>query len=149
MKRVWAWPGGLGALDVEVYDNGLLTAAHDDCFYGLIYGCVHFLMWNIGRHIDKVAGPGFLDVLQLIAPAETGSAADDVEDGFQFAVMMRAGAGGGLHYYCSSPELARPGAGMCDRSFAGHAGSLRRVGVKLARSDDFDAVVFPIGHMGY
>jgi hypothetical protein len=80
--------GGLGAFDIEIDDDGFLSAADDDGFDGLVAARVEFLLLDVGRDVDEVAGAGFVHKFEVLTPAEAGAATDDVEDGFEFAVMM-------------------------------------------------------------
>ena len=85
---------GLG--DVQIYYDGFLAAADYDGFDGLVGAGVHFLMGYVGRDIDEIAGAGFFGEFEMVAPAEEGVAFHDVEDGFDCAMMVRGGAGGGF-----------------------------------------------------
>jgi hypothetical protein len=149
VKRVRPWPGRLRAFDIQIYNHWLLAAPDDYGFHRLIYRRIHFLMRNPRRHVDEIPRAGFLDVFQAVAPTEAGTAADDVEDRLHLSMMMGAGACRGLYHYCSRPQFARSGAGVSDGRCPGHAGSLGSVRVQLARADDADAVVFPVGHKSY
>ena len=60
-------------------------------------------MRHEGRHVDEIARAGFLDELQVIAPAEAGAPANDVENRLELTMMMRAGAGRGLDRNGSRP----------------------------------------------
>src|SRR5271170_8353928 len=102
-------------------------------------------MRDVGRDVDEIAGAGFVDEFEAGAPAETGAAADDVDYGFDFAVVVRAGFGVGMDDDGASPEFLRAGAGVGDGCGTGHAGSLRSVGVEIVGADDAQAVVLPVG----
>jgi hypothetical protein len=53
-------------------------------------------MREVGRDVDEVSRAGFIDELQIVSPVKAGAAADYVDEGFEFAVMMRTGPGVGL-----------------------------------------------------
>ncbi len=137
-----------GAFHLQVDHDRVLTAAHDDAFAGLVVFGVYFLMRHPGRDEDEVAGAGFAGEFEAVAPAHAGAAADDVEDGYEFAVVVWTGFGVGLDHYGAGPESGRAGSGIGDGGGARHAGSLRGVGIELARADDFDSVVFPVFGFG-
>ncbi len=81
----------------------------------------------------------------MISPAKAGAAADHVDHGFKFAMMMRAGLRVGMHYYGSRPELLRADFGVGDGFGANHTRRLGRVGVEFAAANDTQAVSFPVG----
>jgi hypothetical protein len=93
----------------------------------------------------KSPGSGLIDKFEIIAPAEAGAATYDVNDGFEFAVMVRAGFGLRMDNHCASPKFLRADLGVGDRFGASHAGSLRSVGVKLPGTHDADSVTLPVG----
>src|SRR5277367_6921965 len=105
-------------------------------------------MGHVGRDVDEIAGAGFVDEFEASAPAETGAAANDVDYGFDFAVVMRAGFGVGMDDDGAGPEFLRADAGVGDGFGAGHAGGLRGVGVEIVGADDAEAVEFPVGLAG-
>jgi len=59
------WP--LDRLDVEIDDNRLVVAAHQDAFERLLGRSVNLLVWHIRRHEDEVARTGFGDVFEMVA----------------------------------------------------------------------------------
>ena len=99
---------GLGAFDIEIDDDRFLTAADDNGFDGLVAAGVEFLVRDVGRGVDEIAGAGFVDEFEVLAPAEAGAAADDVENGFEFAVMVRAGARVGMNDDGAGPSFCAP-----------------------------------------
>src|SRR5277367_3177079 len=105
-------------------------------------------MRDVGRDVDEIAGAGFVDEFQAGAPAETGAAAHDVDNGFDFAVVVRAGFGVGMDDDGAGPKFLRAGASVRDGLGAGHAGGLRRVGVEVVGADDAQAVGLPVGLAG-
>ena len=132
--------------DVQIDDNRFLPTAYHDGFNGLIRARVHFLMGNVRRNVDEVAGSGFFGEFEVVAPSHAGTALYDIENGFELAVMVRGGAGIGLDNHRSRPEFAGAGARVCDGGGTRHAGCLRCVGVKFARAHHANAVGFPVGH---
>ena len=82
--------------DSQVYDDGFLIAAHDHAGQRLAGTGVDFLMRDERRHEDKIPRTGLREKLQSLSPAHPRSAADDIDDAFQFAVMVRRGFGVGI-----------------------------------------------------
>ena len=74
--------------------------------------------------------------------------ADDVDDAFELAVMMRAGLGVGMDRHRAGPDLLRAGARQIDGSRPRHAGRLGGVGVELVARDDLDAMLLPVDRSG-
>src|SRR5271156_7182474 len=102
-------------------------------------------MGDVGRDVDEIAGAGFVNEFQAGAPAKTGASADDVDYGFDFAVVVRAGFGVGMDHDGAGPEFLCADASVGDGFGAGHAGSLRGVGVEVVGADDAEAVGLPVG----
>src|ERR1700693_6539833 len=92
-----AGAGWLGALEVKIHHDRILTAAYHDRFARLVGESVDLLMRHVGRNVDEVARPGLAAEFQALSPSHAGSAANYVENGLQFAVVMRPGLGVGLH----------------------------------------------------
>ena len=138
MERVWLGgaAGVFGAGNIEVDDDGFLAAADYDGFDGLVGAGVELLVRDVGRHVDKITGAGFVYEFEVVAPAKAGAAADNVDDGFEFAVMVRAGFGVGVDDDGAGPEFLCASLGMGDGFGARHARSLGGVGVELAVADD-------------
>jgi DNA/RNA non-specific endonuclease len=136
--------GGLRALDLKIDDDGILAAPHHDSLAWFVGKCVDLLVRYIRRHIDEIARAGLAAEFQAISPSHARTAANDVEDGFQFAVVMRAGLRVRLNYDRACPELVRSGSGVGDGGGTSHAGCLGRICVQVARRHDFDAVVLPV-----
>src|SRR6202165_1818685 len=101
-------------------------------------------MREVGRGGDEVAGAGFGDELELVAPAHARLAADDVDHALDRAVMMGAGLGLGMDDDRAGPESFGAGAGVGDGGGAVHARRLRGGDVELVGMDDAHAVVFPL-----
>ena len=144
MKWVGAGLAGLGTDDVEVHYDRLLAAADHYGLNRFIGTRVHFLMGNVRRNVDEIAGSGFFDVFEALAPTEAGTAMNDVENRFELAVMVGGGAGGGFHSHGAGPQLAGARAGVGNGRGPSHPRRLGRVRVQLTRADDADPVLFPI-----
>src|SRR6185503_17358080 len=91
--------------DVEIHDDRFLTAAHEHARERLIVVRVDLLVRNVWRHVDEVAGAGFRDELELIAPAHPRLSADDVDHAFHRAVMVRAGFRLRMDHHGAGPQL--------------------------------------------
>src|ERR1700733_11217388 len=141
---LWSVGSVLGTGDVEVDDNGLLAAAHDHGLYRLVFARVKLLVGNVGRDVDEVSGPCFVNEFQLVSPAKAGAAAYDVDYSFEFAMMMRSGLRIGMNHHGSGPQFLRANFGMGDGFGASHAGRLRGIGVEFAGADNTQAVIFPV-----
>src|SRR3989454_10252584 len=97
------------------------------------------------RDVDEVAGAGFGDELELVAPAHARLAADYIDDALDRAVMVGAGLGLGVDDDGAGPEFLGAGAGVGDGGGAVHARGLRGVDVELVGVDDAHAVELPLG----
>ncbi len=142
--RAAARANRLGSFEVEIDYDGVLTAADDDGFTGLVGVRVDLLVRDVWGHVNEIAGPGFTGEFQVVAPSHAGATANDVEDRFEFAVMMRPGFGVGLDDDGACPQFARARSSVGDGGCASHSGSLGSIGVQIARCDDFDAVMLPV-----
>jgi hypothetical protein len=150
MERIGLRGGGIGlrAGDVKVDHHWFLSAADDDSFYGLVFPGVKSLVRDVGRDIHEIAGAGFVDEFEAGAPAEAGASAHDVDYRLDFAVVVRASFGVGMDDHRAGPKFLCADASMGDGFGAGHAGSLRRVGVEVVGANDAQAVGFPVGRAG-
>jgi hypothetical protein len=106
---------------------------------------VEFLVRDVGRNVDEIAGAGFVDEFETVAPTETGAAAYDINDGFEFAVVVRAGFRVGVDNDRAGPKFLGANFRMRDGFGAGHTRCLRGVGVELTGANDADAVMLPVG----
>ena len=136
--------GRLDRRNLEVHHDGFLAASHKDTFERLISVGVDLLVRNLGRDIDEVAGAGFSDKLETVAPTHASAAFDNVDDTLELAVMMRPGFGVGMDGYRARPEFQRPGSRVSDGSSAIHAGRLRRVRIEFTCVNDTNSVMLPI-----
>ena len=100
-------------------------------------------MRHVRRHVDEIAGAGFGNKLQLVAPAHARLAADHINHAFHRAVMMRAGLGLGMNHHGSRPQFFRAGRRMGNRRGAVHARCLRSIGVQFVAMHHAYAVKFP------
>ena len=146
MKRLAGSAGarGLGSFQVQIYDDRILTASYHHRFARFVDPGVDFLVRHIRRHVNEISRTGFLAEFQSIAPPHARAAAHDVEDRFEFAVMVRSGLGIGIYDDRTGPQFASACARVRDGRFPGHARSLGSVRVERADSDDFDSLLFPI-----
>jgi hypothetical protein len=128
------------------HHNRLLPAAHHHALDRILGIRIDFLVRDVRRNENEVAGSGFLHKFQALAPAESRAPFHYIKNRFEIAVMMRAGLGVRLHHYCSGPKFVRARAGVIDSCGARHAGSLRGIRIQLARAHYADAVLFPIRH---
>src|SRR6266480_7953483 len=131
--------------NIQVHHHGLLTAAAQDAGERLGVARVYFLMRDVGRDVDEVAGAGFGHELELVAPAHAGLAAHHVDHALYRAVMVGAGLGLGVDDDGAGPEFLGAGARVGDGGGAVHARGLRGVDVELVGVDDAHAVVLPLG----
>ena len=150
MKRV-----GLGRLrrifgtgNIQIDDDRFLPASDDDGFDGFVGAGVEFLVGNVRRNVDEIAWAGFVHEFEVISPAEAGAAANDINYGFEFAMVVRTGLGVGMDDDGAGPKFLRADFGVGDGFGAGHSGSLRGVRIELAAADDAETVRFPVGRFG-
>ncbi len=69
-------------------------------------------MRNIRRNVDKISRSGFVDKFKMIAPAKAGAAANDINNSFEFAMMVWARLRIGMNNDRSGPELTRTNASV-------------------------------------
>jgi hypothetical protein len=74
----------LGRLNLQINDNRILTAADKDTSEILGIARVDLLMGYEWRYVNAIAWPCLGDKLEVFAPSHTCTAADDVNDAFQF-----------------------------------------------------------------
>ena len=48
------------ALDIQIHYNGILPASHNHGLTRNIWVGIDFLMWDVGRHVNEVAGIGLI-----------------------------------------------------------------------------------------
>src|SRR6185312_12665573 len=136
--------GLFGAGDIEIDDDWVLSAAHDNSLDRFIGAGIEFLMRDKGWNVDEIARTRLGHKLQSRAPAKSRSSLYYEKHGFDFAMMVGAGSGVGLHDHRSRPQLLRTRGGGSNCSRARHARSLRRIQIEFARAHDSDAVLLPI-----
>src|ERR1700723_1627272 len=96
-------------------------------------------MGRKGRHIDKVSRPSLVYKLQVLSPAEAGASTHDIDDGFQFSMMVRTGFRVWMHDDRPRPKLLRAYPGVGNGLGAGHAGGLRRIAVEFPTAHNAQA----------
>ena len=138
--------GRLGTLYFEIYNDRFLSAANHHGLDRHIRSGIHFLMGHERRNVNEIARVRFDDVFQMLTPTESGTSTDDVQNRFEFAMMMRGRTSRGLNADRTRPELARARAGMRDCGGAGHPRGLRRVAVQLPGANHANTMLFPIRH---
>jgi len=131
-------------LDVEVDDHRILPTPQQDAFQRLIRSGVNFLVRYIGWHVDKIAWTRLGNIFEPIAPAHASAAFDDVNDTFDFAMMMGTGLGVGFYRDGSRPNFFGARRGGRDGSRPAHARGLRRVGIPFVDRNDAYAFGFPV-----
>ena len=97
----------LRALNVEIDDDWFLSASHNYGFYGFVDTSVHLLVRYEGRHVDEITRTSLGYELQTIAPPKSGPALDDVQHGFEFAMVMGTGLDVWLDHHGSGRGLTR------------------------------------------
>src|SRR5438552_16794343 len=97
--------GLLDHRDVEIDDDGLLAAAHDDAFERLGLARIDLLVRHEGRHPDEIAGPRFRGELEPLAPTHARFAFHNVDHALDRAVVMRSGFGVRLDVHRPGPDL--------------------------------------------
>lgn len=134
----------LNRLDARQVDgHGLGVAAHEDAFEDLVGTGVDLLVRHVGRHVYEVAGAGLGGELELLAPAHARAALEDVDDGLEVAVVVRARLGVGMDVHRPGPDLLRPHAREVDRRGAVHARRRVRIRIERPARDHAHAFVLP------
>ena len=131
--------GGFWSAHIQIDNNRILSVSHNYSFANLIWTCIDLLVRHVRWNVNKVPGPGFLGKFQLVAPAHSNSALDDVENSLQFSMVMRPGLGIGLNQHSTGPQSVCSSSRMGDGGSARHARCLWRIQIKLIRMNDFDS----------
>jgi len=113
-------------------------------FANLIWACIDLLVRYVRWNVDKVSRPSFLAEFQLVAPAHSSSALDDVENSLQFSMVMRPSLGIGLNQHRTGPQFACSSSRMGDGGSARHARCLWRIQIKFIPMNDFHSMLCPI-----
>src|SRR5215469_7343969 len=100
-------------------------------------------MRHVGRNKNKIARIRLSGKLQAFAPAHAGLAADNVNDAFQMAMVVRSGLRIWLDCHRAGPELLCAGAREVDRRLTIHAWRRWHVRIELIARDDANTIVFP------
>jgi hypothetical protein len=131
----------------QIDRDGFPIALHEHTLQLLVLARIDLLVRHPGGR-DEVAGLGFGDKLQALAPPHARPALEHVDDALQVAVVVRARLGVGVDCHRAHPQLLRAHVRKVDRGRAPHAGRLRRVGVGAVGGDYGGAGVFPFGGGG-
>ena len=123
------------------------TAANDDPGDGL-GGGVKFLMGKVGGNENEVTGTHGFETFAVAAPADLSTAAQHVNDGFLFAVVMHGTSGMWLGDHYAATDMCGAGKIAVDGGEAQNAGGLRRVPVELIavrkrRASSFSTIWMP------
>ena len=138
-RRIRRWlgssglTGGCGRDGIEagkVDDEGLGTAANDDPGDGL-GGGVKFLVGQMGGNENEVTGTHGFGKFAVAAPADLSTAAEHVNDGFLFAVVMHGTGGMWLGDHNAATDMRGAGKIAVDGGEAQNASGLRRVPVEM------------------
>ena len=81
----------------------MAVASAQYAFQNLGGAGIDFLMGHKWWHIDEVARSRFGGELQFVTPAHAGFSFDDVNDAFQWAVVVCASFGIGMNGHGASP----------------------------------------------
>lgn len=133
-----------GGIDVQVDDHRFVITSHQDALQRRIAQGVDFLVRNIGRYENKIAGIRLRRKFEALAPTHPRCAPHDINDAFQRAVVVSAGLRIRLNDHRAGPQLLRADPGKIHRGRAQHARGLRRIAVQSVTLDDPHALVAPI-----
>src|SRR5271163_375263 len=100
----------LGGIDFQVDHDRVLPAAHDHRFDGLFGAGVQLLVRDERRDVNKISRAGLGEVFEIFAPTKSSAAADDIQDRFELAMMMRSSLGVGGDHHGAGPQLFGSGA---------------------------------------
>jgi hypothetical protein len=127
----------------NVYYHLFIVRAHEHALKRLVQAGIDLLVWDEGRHVDEVAGPGLCHILEVVAPAHAGLAAHHVNHAFKLAMVVHARLGVWLNSHCSGPDLLGTDTGVIDRGLPEHAWCLDRIGVKPVALEHPHPVMLP------
>ena len=102
-RRGFSRTARLRTFEIQIHDDWILPASDHHRLAWLIGRSVDLLVWNERRYVDKIARPGLAGEFKVISPAHAGAAANDIENRFELAVMVRSGFCIGLHKHCARP----------------------------------------------
>ncbi len=88
----------------EVDDDWFLRITDDDPLRGRVRGRVDFLMRHKWGNVDEVSRLDFLLELHVVAPAHLARARNDIDDGFDLAVVVYAAGGIGRDNCYAAPD---------------------------------------------
>ena len=98
-------PLAIAVRQVDVDDDILLRAARHDHVDRRCVAGVDLLVHEVRRHEDEVARLRLDRVLQVVAEAEAGVTADDVDHALELAVVVRPGADALVDADVADPEV--------------------------------------------
>jgi hypothetical protein len=81
--------GWFRGLQVEIHDDRFLAIPHDYGFARFIWISIDLLVRHIRGNINKISGCGFVSEFQSITPSHPHSSFHNVQDGFQFSMVVR------------------------------------------------------------
>src|ERR1700712_4840939 len=136
--------GLAGAFDVQVDDDRVLAATGNHALQRLVVEGVDLLVWHKRRDVDETARACLVGVLQSLTPTHPGPAAEDVDDAFEFAVMVRTGPRARIDGDRPGPQLLRPDPVVRNRGGAIHARGLWCVEIQRIGRDDHHALRAPV-----
>lgn len=120
----------------EVDSDGFAVTAHEDTFQGLILERIDLLVWDVGRHVDEIAGTSLGGELEAVTPSHAGLALDHVDDALEVAVVMGAGFGIGVDGDSACPQRLRSDTGAVDSRRTIHPRRLSCVAVQVVTRND-------------
>ena len=134
----------------QINRNSLIIAPHKHTLQRLVLIRIDLLMRHIRWHEDKIPRTRLSRELEFLAPTHAGFAFDDVDDGFQVAVVVGAGFGVGVDVHCAGPDLLGSRASEVDGCCEVHEGCLGGVGVERVGGDNAEDLVFQaVGGRGW
>src|SRR5512144_3147348 len=130
--------------NVEIDHHGLLIATHDHTGQWFVGIGVDLLMGHERRYENKIARTRLGEKFEPLAPAHARPAADNINDAFQFAVMVRRGLSVRMNLHCAGPEFIGARHRSIYRCCARHTRSLGSIEIKLATGNNSYAVAAPV-----
>jgi hypothetical protein len=135
---------GFRTLQVKIDHYRFLAAADYHGFTRFVSASIDLLVRHVRRNVNEIARPGLAAEFQMFSPPHARPSTHDIQDCFEFAVMMWAGFRVGLNHDGAGPEFARTGSSVRNSGCARHSGRLGCVRVQIAGRDDFDTVPLPV-----
>src|SRR4029077_5869755 len=129
---------------IKIHHDGFLVAPDYYTQKRFIRIGIDLLMGYKRRYVNKISWAGVGEELQLFPPTHPRSPAYDINDAFQFPMMMGRRFGIGVNVHRSGPEFICSGSSVVDCSCPGHARGLRSVEIELPCGNDLDSMIAPI-----